>query len=130
MAISSLLSLTVLPSRITLTITLPLIFESASKAFALLPSITTLITTESAIAANTPTHSRKSASPPVHERIILTTSAIIPAAISIKSIGSVEASQILFKNESAFFLVSEFEPNFSIFSFACCSLKPVSMFDE
>ena len=108
---------------------LPFIFESASNALALLPSITTLITTESAIATKTPTHSRKSASPPVTLRTMFTASAISPAAISIKSIGSVAASQSLLSNESCFFRVSEFSPYFALFSAALSFVSPVCGFE-
>ena len=59
------------------------ILLSASNAFALFPSMITVITTERDMATKIPTHSRKSASPPLAPRAILTASAISPAAISI-----------------------------------------------
>ncbi|CDE72660.1 unknown [Acidaminococcus sp. CAG:917] len=115
------------PPRTTFTTISSPILLNASNAFWLLPSITTLMHTERAMAKNTPAHSKKSASPPVTLRYMLTPRAIRPAAMSIKIIGSVALEIILFKRESPFCFVSTFDLYFSRFSVTCSALNPFSL---
>ena len=114
----------ILPPLSTFMVTLSPILDSASNAFALLPSMTTLIVTDSAIATNTPTHSIKSAFPPVAAWKMLTPSAMISAAISINSMGSLIASKMRCQTVSGFLPVSLFAPNSSLFFSTCSSLRP------
>ncbi len=126
--ISFWLSITGFPSRSTLQLTSSLILFRASKALALRPSITTVMMTESEMAAKMPTHSKKSASPPVAPRMMLTTSAMTPAAISIKIIGSVAACQMRRNRDSGFAFVSVFAPCVWRLCSACAPVKPAKAF--
>ena len=102
--------MTACPSRTTLTCAFSLMAFSASKAFWLRSSITTVMTTESEMATNTPMTSKKSASRPVTRRKTLTASAMSPAAMSIKIMGSVAACQMRSHTGSASSLVKVLEP--------------------
>ena len=107
---SPLLIICVFPFLITLTSIFWFSLLSSSKAFALLPSITTVIITESIIAAKMPTHSTKSVSPPLNSFTKLT-ARVIPKAISrMISIGSLNELKNLFIAEGDFSCVNVFVP--------------------
>ena len=114
------------PFRITLINVSSLILFNASKAFSLFPSVTMVMTTDSAIAAKMPTHSRKLYSPPVKYRVIFTANVMIAAKINMSSIGSVDASQIFFASDSWPWLMKEFVP-YMLRDFSTCSgVRPFS----
>ena len=71
---------------------------SARNAFSELPSITSVIVTDSTIAANIPAHSEKSASPDFKNLPIFAPSAIASPNSKIISIGSLSAAKRREKN--------------------------------
>ena len=71
-----------------------LILLSSSNALALRPSITTVSTTEMAMATRMPTHSAQSKCPPWITLTTFTATVISQAKKSRMSIGSVDASQM------------------------------------
>ena len=115
-----------LPSRITLTGISSPIRLRVSKAFALLPSITTVITTDREIATKIPMHSRKSASPPVTYRATLTPSVITAAITSMISMGSVAASQMRRNSDFCSLFEKEFSPFTFRLSSTCRAVSPLS----
>ncbi len=114
------------PFRSTLIKVSSLIRFSASKAFALFPSVMMVITTDREMAAKMPTHSRKLYSPPVKYRVMFTARVMTAAKISISSIGSVEASQIRRARDSWLWAAKELAPYFARDASAWLSLRPFS----
>ena len=83
-----------MPPRTTLISMPSLILFSSSKALALRPSITTVKTTDMAMATRMPTHSAQSKCPPCAALTALTAIVISHAKKSRMSMGSVDASQM------------------------------------
>ena len=114
------------PPRMTFTSVSSPMRESASNAFALLSSMTTVMVTESATATSMPTHSTMSKCPPVDTLIICTTTEMTSATSRMMSMGSSSASPILRRTDLGFSRVKAFLPYFSRLSSTRLSESPAS----
>ena len=112
------------PPRTALISMPSLILLSSSNALALRPSITTVSTTEMAMATRMPTHSAQSKCPPWMTLTTFTATVISQAKKSRMSIGSVDASQMRRSSDLRPVRVNSLRPYRSMFSRTCASLRP------